>query len=142
MSTEICKKTKNFFPASQPWGLGLDRQREPPLGWCPGCGQEQYGYDRWEAGLCACCRRRAKRKKEEIMTLQEMSMDYAAQAQVIRERVRTLRSEAKGLDPSDRVFLDRRIRILTGLSRESRELAEHLAHYYERGYSRNGKYTL
>lgn len=76
------------------------------------------------------------------MTLQEMSRDYAAQNQALRARIRALRAEAKGLDEIDRFIMQGRIRKLGCLARESWELAQHLEHYYERGYSRNGKYTL
>lgn len=76
------------------------------------------------------------------MTLQEMSRDCIAQNQAIRARIRILRAEAKEMDELGRFIMQGRIRKLGGLARESWELAQHLEHYYERGYSRNGKYTL
>lgn len=77
------------------------------------------------------------------MTLQEMSVDYQAQAQAIRGRIRELweRCGQTG-SPLDQEELRSRIRALNVLLRESRELADHLEHYYERGYCRNGKYTI
>ncbi|MDO4517061.1 MAG: hypothetical protein Q4C76_08055 [Bacillota bacterium] len=77
------------------------------------------------------------------MTLQEMSVDYRAQAQAIGGRIRDLRELEKQTDsPLEQEALHSRIRALSVLWRENRELAEHLAHYYERGYRRNEKYTL
>lgn len=77
------------------------------------------------------------------MTLQEMAVDYQAQAQTIRGRIRELRELGKQTEsPLEQAELNSRIRALNVLLRESRELADHLEHYYERGYCRNGKYTI
>lgn len=77
------------------------------------------------------------------MTLQEMSVDYRSQAQALGGRIRDLRElEKQATSPLEQEELNSRIRVLSVLWRENRELAEHLAHYYERGYPRNEKYTL
>lgn len=77
------------------------------------------------------------------MTLQEMSVDYRVQAQTIHGRIQELRElEKRTESPLVQAELNRRIRALSVLWRESRELAEHLERYYERGYCRNGKYTI
>lgn len=77
------------------------------------------------------------------MTLQEMSVDYRAQAQTIHRRIQELRElEKKTESPLEQAELTSRVRALSVLWRENRELAEHLEHYYERGYRRNGKYTI
>lgn len=134
---------KNFFQESKVWDPFRDRQREAPRFFCAGCGQEQYEYDRWDRGLCALCRRRERKREEDAMTLQEMSVDYRAQAQTIRGRIQELRElEKRTESPQEQAELNSRIRALSVLWRENRELAEHLEHYYERGYRRNGKYTI
>ena len=54
------------------------------------------------------------------MTLQELSPQYARQAETVARRLRELRP----------------------LLREARELAEHTAHYYDRRYIRREKYRI
>lgn len=77
------------------------------------------------------------------MTLQEMSSEYEASAQLLRERLRWLRKElASAADPEERWRINRRIAELTPMLTQMNELAELTAHYYERGYYRNAKYTL
>ena len=62
-----------------------DKQQDAPREECPGCGQEQYWYDPpAREGLCPACRRRVREREENAMTLQEMSKEYRAQAQVLR----------------------------------------------------------
>ncbi len=77
------------------------------------------------------------------MTLQEMSVDYWRQAKRLNRRIQALRQQEKRTEePLEKAELHGRVRALTVLWRESQELAEHLEHYYERGYRRNGKYTI
>lgn len=77
------------------------------------------------------------------MTLQEMSVDYWTQARIIRGRIQELRERCRQTgSPLEQEGLRSRIRALNVLLRESRELADHLERYYERGYCRNGKYTI
>lgn len=77
------------------------------------------------------------------MTLQEMSQEYEASAQLLRDRLRLLRREmAAATDPEDIWHLKRRIAELTPMLTQMNELAELTAHYYERGYYRSAKYTL
>ena len=134
---------KNIFQESKSWDPFRDRQRERPRFFCTGCGQEQYEYDRWDQGLCALCRRREKQREEDAMTLQEMSVDYWTQARTNHGRIQELRERCGQTgSPLDQEELRSRIRALNVLLRESRELADHLEHYYERGYCRNGKYTI
>ena len=76
------------------------------------------------------------------MTLLEMSGEYRAEAEAIRARIAELRREKKSCPESQKFRLERRIAELTAILRETRELAVLLEHYYERGYCRNGKYTL
>lgn len=77
------------------------------------------------------------------MTLRELSEDYRAAAVPLRQRLAQLRRELKGArDPEEIWHLKRRIAVLTPMLTEMNELADLTAHYYERGYYRNEKYTL
>lgn len=77
------------------------------------------------------------------MTLAEMSREYEASAVLLRARLRMLRQElAKAKDPEEIWHLKRRIGELTPMLTQMNELADLTAHYYERGYYRNEKYTL
>lgn len=76
------------------------------------------------------------------MTLREIAVEYRKEADRFRLRVRELRLERRTADPKDRFYLDRRIAEMTSIQREMREISNLLEHYYERGYKRNGKYSL
>lgn len=77
------------------------------------------------------------------MPLTELSKDYAYAAALLRARLRLLRSMlASSEDPEERFRIQRRILALTPMLTEMNELAELTAHYYDRGYYRNEKYTL
>ena len=77
------------------------------------------------------------------MTLREMSEDYRAAAVPLRQRLAQLRRALKtARDPEEIWHLKRRIAALTPMLTEMNELADLTAHYYERGYYRNEKYTL
>lgn len=121
-----------------------DKQQDAPREECPGCGQEQYWYDPpAREGLCPACRRRVREREENAMTLQEMSKEYRAQAQVLRGRINELKAaRAKSEQAWEKDALSGRIGILETLWREARDQAVLLEHYYDRGYRRNGHYTL
>ena len=77
------------------------------------------------------------------MALADLSTDYAFAAQLLRNRLRLLRQAlAQATDPEDVFHLKRRIAELTPMLTQMNELAELTAHYYDRGYYRNEKYTL
>ena len=77
------------------------------------------------------------------MTLAEMSKDSAESARLLRQRLKELRQQLQQEeDPEKAWHLRRRIAELTPLLTQMNELAELTAHYYERGYYRNAKYTL
>ena len=77
------------------------------------------------------------------MTLREMSESYREAAVPLRRRLAQLRREVKAAkDPEEIWHLKRRIAALTPMLTEMNELADLTAHYYERGYYRNEKYTL
>lgn len=77
------------------------------------------------------------------MTLKELSADYRAAAQPLRERLRQLRQAKKRAQDREELFwIERRISALTSMLTQLNELAELTEHYYERGYYRNEKYRL
>jgi uncharacterized protein involved in exopolysaccharide biosynthesis len=77
------------------------------------------------------------------VTLLELSAEYRAAGDLLRTRLRELRRAVRETeDAEERFRLERRIAILTELLRQTNELTELTARYYERGYWRNEKYTL
>lgn len=77
------------------------------------------------------------------MALSELSKDYTFAANLLRKRLRLLRKmEAEAEDAESLFQIRRRIAMLTPMLTEMRALAELTAHYYDRGYYRNEKYTL
>ena len=77
------------------------------------------------------------------MALSDLSKDYEAAAVLLRQRLKLLRQMlAEASDPEDIFHIQRRIAELTPMLTQMNELAELTAHYYDRGYYRNEKYTL
>ena len=77
------------------------------------------------------------------MTLSELSLCYEAAAKPLRARLRELRQALQRTDDPEEIWhIKRRIAELTPLLTEMNELSDLTAHYYERGYYRNEKYTL
>lgn len=77
------------------------------------------------------------------MTLSELSIEYRQHAQTIATRVNQLeRQRSSCADVRERTRLEGRIRTLSTMVREARELAVLTERYYERGYRPNGKYTV
>ena len=77
------------------------------------------------------------------MTLTELSRCYEEAAIPQRARLHQLRQMlATETDPEAVFQIKRRIAELSPILTEMNELAELTAHYYERGYYRNEKYTL
>lgn len=77
------------------------------------------------------------------MRLQELSAGYLAAAERLQRHLRALRRELRHCqDPHRRAMLRHQITGLARIMTQCRELAELTAHYYERSYSRNEKYTL
>ena len=77
------------------------------------------------------------------MNLLELSAEYQASADLLRNRLRALRRQLRQAeDPAVCFALQRRISLLTELLRQTNELTELTKRYYERGYWRNEKYTL
>ena len=77
------------------------------------------------------------------MTLTELSRSYEESAALLRTRLAFLRKAlATSRDPEEIWHLKRRIAELTPLLTQMNELADLTAHYYDRGYWRNEKYTV
>lgn len=65
------------------------------------------------------------------MTLKEMSVEYTESANLISARIRELRAEKKAANsPTASYKIDRRIKELTPMLQECRDLAELTARYY------------
>lgn len=77
------------------------------------------------------------------MTLTELSRTYEEAAVPLRKRLSQLRTLlAQAEDPEEIFHIKRRIAELTPILTQMNELADLTAHYYDRGYYRNEKYTL
>ncbi len=77
------------------------------------------------------------------MTLLELSTEYREHARQLDLRICQLQRDwEESMDERERCLLGERIRMLSTMLREARELAVLCERYYERGYRRNAKYTL
>lgn len=77
------------------------------------------------------------------MKLCRLSEGYLQAADLLRERLRELRKKLRAeADACERAALRHQIAELTTILTQCTELADLTAHYYERGYTRSGKYTL
>lgn len=77
------------------------------------------------------------------MTLIELSVEYRSHARELETRIRQLEERLETIqDPDQRCLLVDRIRLLSTMLREARELAVLTERYYDRGYRRNAKYTI
>lgn len=76
-------------------------------------------------------------------TLYELSQEYAQTAADLRERIRQVEElREREEDDGQCRLLDYRLRLLRSMWRDTRALAVHLEHYYERGVSRDENYIL
>ena len=77
------------------------------------------------------------------MTLLELSAEYRSHARALDLRICQLQYRLDCTrDTDQRCQLEDRIRMLSTMLREARELAVLTERYYDRGYRRNAKYTL
>ena len=77
------------------------------------------------------------------MTMTELSCSYEEAARLLRCRLKLLRQTlADTQEPGEIWQLKRRIAELTPMLTQMNELADLTAHYYDRGYWRNEKYTV
>ena len=73
----------------------------------------------------------------------ELSLEYRAHAHALDLRICQLEYLLEHTDNVDkRCQLQDRIRMLSTMLREARELAVLMERYYDRGYRRNAKYTI
>ena len=78
-----------------------------------------------------------------LMTLLELSQQYAHSAHLLRMRIRHLRQmERAAQDEETQQQLRRRIADLQPMLSQCRQLQLLTAHYYERSFHRNERYTL
>ena len=77
------------------------------------------------------------------MTLLELSRQYDIQADALQLRIFELQLLwSRTQNDRLRSALADRIRVLTAMRREARELSALCEHYYERGYRRNERYSI
>ena len=77
------------------------------------------------------------------MSLASLSPVYEESARLLRQRLQQLRARLPEAETSEEYWqLKRRIAELSPMLTQMNELAELTAHYYDRGYWRNEKYTL
>ena len=77
------------------------------------------------------------------MTLQEMAAEYRRNCALIRGRMGELKQAMQSAgDPLEAQLLRQRVKDLTALYREGREIALHMERYYDRRYHKNGKFTF
>ena len=77
------------------------------------------------------------------MTLSELSHSYKDSARLLQQRMRELRKAIQCTDdPEEKWHLQRRIAELTPILTQMNELADLTAHYYDKGFWRNEKYTV
>ena len=77
------------------------------------------------------------------MTLAELSLEYRAHASTLDLRIRQLQHLLEKTEDLElKCQLQDRIRMLSVMLREARELAVLTERYYDRGYHRNAKYTV
>lgn len=76
------------------------------------------------------------------MTLLRMAADYRQSGDMIRLRIAALQDGLSSAPPQEKKLLELRIRELSTLYRETREIARVLERYYDRRYHKNERYTL
>ena len=77
------------------------------------------------------------------MRLEELALEYRAEAAVLKTRILLLEEQQRHEPDRERRFaLESRLRPLREMLRDVRDVAVLLERYYERGYRRNGRYTL
>ena len=77
------------------------------------------------------------------MTLYELSVQYREQAELIHERLSLVRKlEAETEEENELGRLHDRLRILSSMWRDTRDMAVLTECYYERSRGRNAKYIL
>ena len=77
------------------------------------------------------------------MTLAQLSVEYRSQAALLKTRIDELEERCRrSRSKPERLSLERRIRILSSMYRDAKELAALTEHYYDRGYHSNERYKI
>lgn len=77
------------------------------------------------------------------MTLAELSVEYRHHAAVLKTRIDELEQRRRASrSKQERAQLERRIRLLSAMHRDAKELAALTEHYYDRGYHSNERYKI
>ena len=77
------------------------------------------------------------------MTLADLSPGYREAARSLQQQLKVLRGRLPEAETAEEFWqLKHRIAVLSPMLTQMNELAELTAHYYDRGYWRNEKYTL
>lgn len=76
------------------------------------------------------------------MTLYELSTQYWAQAEALHTRILQLKHLESVADEETARLLRMRIRLLSSMWRDARDVSVHTKHYYERRFRRNARYIL
>lgn len=77
------------------------------------------------------------------MMLAELTEGYLLSAELLRGKMRCLRARLRTADsPEVRAALRHELAVLSPILTQCCELAELTAHYYERSFYRNEKYSL
>jgi len=77
------------------------------------------------------------------MTLDELGQEYFETSERIYQRARRLRLRAVRCgDEDERRELERRVRIMMRMYRDTRKIAGHLRGYYDRSKARDEAYTI
>ena len=77
------------------------------------------------------------------MTLAQLSVEYRSQAALLKTRIEELEGRCRASrSKQERLSLERRIRILSSMHRDAKELAALTEHYYDRGYHSNEIYKI
>lgn len=64
------------------------------------------------------------------MTIQELALEYGRSAAMVRERIVELEQAMKEADEGTRFALDKRVRPLRSMYRDTRRVAHYLERYY------------
>ena len=77
------------------------------------------------------------------MTISELAEEYSRSAALVRQRITELERDLEGTEDEElRLRLDRRIRPLRAMFRETRQVARYLERYYSGGGRKHEKDLL
>lgn len=147
MSTLFCKKGEKIILSNYYRNPFRDKQEDCHMAICANCKSELYMKEdiQYDDGLAMChdCAKTKENDEEIHMTLLELSVQYRTQSAVLKTRIKELEMACEqAIDHKERIKLNQRIYELSEMWREARDIAVITERYYERGYRKNGRYTL